>query len=84
MMVCVGDGLVEVDGNEEARRMAGLLAGMTVQAKAALSEFYDTQGGGIAGDGPRSITARTVVVVTATSPVLPLIFLPAPMTSSAG
>lgn len=30
MMVCVGDGLVEMGGNEEARRMAGLLAGMTV------------------------------------------------------
>jgi hypothetical protein len=30
MVVCVGDGLVEVGGNEEARRMAGLLAGMTV------------------------------------------------------
>ena len=49
MMVCVGVGWVEVGGNEEARRMAGLLAGMTVQAKAALSEFYDTEGGGIAG-----------------------------------
>ena len=30
--------------------MAGLLAGMTVLAEVALSEFYDTQGGGIAGD----------------------------------
>ena len=48
MMVCVGDDVVDAGENEEARQMAGLLAGMTVQAKAALSEFYDTGGEGIA------------------------------------
>jgi len=41
--------LVDEGGNDKARRMAGLFAGMMVQAKAAFSGFYDTGVGGLRG-----------------------------------